>query len=426
MFFDGLTYATIARNLEEGLGSIWTPFYTPSIHPEYFEHPPFSFAIHSVYYRLFGDQPWVDRFYAYTLYGLSVLMIRRLWSLFIASGHRAWIPQLLWTVTPAVIWVHQNNMLEAPLSASTLAVVWLLVEGSIKRNYTWSAIAGLLFFVSLGIKGPVGLFPLVTLPLLAVLFPEHRKASFIGMAVMIIAFSVVFSLFYIYNSDFNLFIDGYLNNKILPILMGNNEPAGSTLMSLYSILKQLFLPFSVLIVLRLRSKKSYPIRRESLLFFGIALSATLPLLFLVEQRHYYFMPSMVYWMMAFAILFEQRPWPWGIQRKKWVSRITLTNLFIWLVAVGLSIFYSKSPSRNKHQIKAFKEIATLVPTHEVQVEDLSTHWNEAAIGARYSKIYLTNEAADYFLSFEENAPEGYLLLKDFPKAKMNLYKKATP
>ena len=77
MFFDGLTYATIARNLEEGLGTFWEPHYTAYIHPEFYEHPPFSFGIHSIYYRLFGDQAWVDRFYAYTLYGLSILMMRR-------------------------------------------------------------------------------------------------------------------------------------------------------------------------------------------------------------------------------------------------------------------------------------------------------------------------------------------------------------
>ena len=118
MFFDGLTFAAIARNLNEGVGQFWSPQYTPFVHPEYYEHPPFSFAIHSIYYRLFGDQPWVDRFYAYTLYGLSILMIRRIWALLIPSGHRGWIPQLLWTLTPTVLWVHQNNLLEAPLNAA--------------------------------------------------------------------------------------------------------------------------------------------------------------------------------------------------------------------------------------------------------------------------------------------------------------------
>ena len=47
-------------------------------------------------------------------------MLRRIWALFMPEGHRAWIPQLLWTLTPTVIWVHQNNMLEAPLAAANM------------------------------------------------------------------------------------------------------------------------------------------------------------------------------------------------------------------------------------------------------------------------------------------------------------------
>ena len=72
MFFDGLTYASIARNINEGVGTLWVPSYTPTIHPEFYEHPPFSFGLHSIFYRLFGDEPWVDRIYPYTMYGLSV------------------------------------------------------------------------------------------------------------------------------------------------------------------------------------------------------------------------------------------------------------------------------------------------------------------------------------------------------------------
>jgi len=44
MFFDGLTYASIARNINEGIGTLWVPSYTPTIHPEFYEHPPFSFG----------------------------------------------------------------------------------------------------------------------------------------------------------------------------------------------------------------------------------------------------------------------------------------------------------------------------------------------------------------------------------------------
>lgn len=427
MFFDGLTYATIARNLEEGLGTFWAPYYTDYIHPEFYEHPPFSFGIHSVFYRLFGDQPWVDRIYAYSLYGLSILMMRRIWSLFMTAGHRAWIPQLLWTITPGVVWVHQNNMLETPLNAGALGVTWLLIEGTIKRNYFWSFLAGVLFYISLGIKGPVSGFVIMVLPVLALLFPEHRKSAIWSGLVMIVSFSILFSYSYLYLPDFTKFFEGYLNRQLIPSLSGMREQAGSVSSSLFSIAKQLAIPLIILIVLRLRKKEAYRMRRESLFFFILALCATIPFLFMDRQHHYYFMPAMAYWMLGFAILMEQHAWPWSIQRKKWVMRLTIANLSMWALAIGLSIYFSKSPSRDKHAIKAMNEIGSTFPQVTIQVAHLPTQWKLAAIAARYEKIQLSESSQNLYLVSEGDVPPvGFTLLKEYPKAGFDIYKKATP
>ena len=427
MFFDGLTFSTIARNLNEGIGQFWSPQYTPFVHPEYYEHPPFSFAIHSVYYRLFGDQPWVDRFYAYTLYGLSILMIRRIWALLIPSGHRGWIPQLLWTLTPTVLWVHQNNILEAPLNAATLAVVWLLIEGTWKKNYFWSALAGILFFIALGIKGPVALFPLIVLPLVAVLYKEYRTNALISAIIMILSCSLLFTYFFMYVPDFAKFFEGYLNQQLLPSLRGLRGAESSVLLSLLELAKQLLLPTIVLVILAWRRGGKYPLRRESILMFIVAICATVPFLFLHRQEHYYFMPSMAYWMLAFGMLYEQAPWPWGINRKRWVKYISLTNLTLWLAAIVLTLYFSKSPSRDKHTIKAYQSMASDFKLQVVQVRDLNDFWKDNAIASRYNKLYLTERAQTYFLvRLGGPAPEGFEVEATFEKAKLVLYKKATP
>ena len=427
MFFDGLTFATIARNLNEGVGQFWSPQYTPYVHPEYFEHPPFSFAIHSVFYRLFGDQAWVDRFYAYTLYGLSILMIRRIWALLIPSAHRSWIPQLLWTLTPTVLWVHQNNLLEAPLNAAVLAVVWLLIEGTWKKNYLWSALAGILFFLALGIKGPVALFPLIVLPLIAVLFKEFRVNALISMVVMTLSSSVLFSYFYTYEPDFAKFFEGYLNQQLLPSLRGLRGTESSVLLSLGELTKQLALPVLVLILLAWRRGRSYPLRRESILMFCIAICATLPFLFLHRQEHYYFMPSMAFWMLAFGMLYEQAPWPWGINRKSWVKYISLMNLVLWSFAIILTLYFSKSPSRDKHTIRAYRSMANDIDLQAIQVYDLDEFWKDNAIASRYHKLYLTESEQRYLLTrMGQPVPAGFTVEMVFEKAELMLYKKATP
>lgn len=424
MFFDGLTYAAVARNLNDGLGTFWAPHYTEAIHPIFYEHPPFSFGLQSLFYRLFGDQVWVDRFYPYVFYGLSVLMIRRLWALFIPAGHRGWIPQLIWTLTPTVIWVHQNNMLEAPLAAATLATTWLLVEGTLKKNYFWSGLAGVLLFLAVGIKGPVGLFPLVVVPLLGVLFPEHRGASFWSMSAMIVVFGTLFAYFFTFEPEFNKFFDGYLNRQLLPTLRGEREQRGSAWLSLLEVAKQLALPVLVLVGLSLRRKAGYPLRRESLFFFGIGLSAILPFLFMDRQHHYYFMPAMVYWVMGFSMLYEQAPWPWQIQRKKWVVRISYLNLFCWLIAVGLSLYFAKSPMRDKGMIKTITQLEAQ-GVQKVGVDQLANYWKESAIAARYGHITFTeNKNVTYFYSSTlEKVPEGFEPVEGHKRLKGIFYKR---
>lgn len=424
MFFDGLTYASIARNINEGIGSFWIPSYTPAVHPEFYEHPPFSFGLHSVFYRLFGDQPWVDRIYPYTMYGLSVLMLRRIWALFMPEGHRAWIPQLLWTLTPTVIWVHQNNMLEAPLAAATLCVVWLLFEGTLKRNYFWSVLAGIVFFFALGIKGPVSLFPLVTLPIMATLYPIHRKAALISLSILVLSFSVLFSYFYLYQPVFEEFFSQYLHRQLRPTLLGQREKAGDALNSVVEVLKQMIIPVIVFIVLKIKSEKSYNLQRGSVFFFLIALSGTLPFLFMDRQHHYYFMPSMAFWMLAIGIHLAQNPYPWSIKRTKWVKVISISNLVIWTVSVSLSIYYSKSPSRDKHIVKAVEQIERSYNPVKIQIDDLTSNWRLVAITERYAEYYLTENECNWIISNQARSNEGEILVEKFDKAKLFLYQKS--
>lgn len=424
MFYDGLSYASIARNMNDGVGTFWIPSYTPSIFPEFYKHPPFSFGLHRIFYHLFGDQPWVDRIYPYTMYGLSVLMLRRIWVLFVPAGHRAWIPQLLWTLTPTVIWVHRNNMLEAPLAAAVLCVVWLLFEGTMKKNYIWSLLAGIVFFFSLGIKGPVSLFPLMTLPIMATLYPERRRAALYSMIIMIVVFSAIFAYFYVNQPAYENFFSSYLTKGLLPILFGNQEYVGGTLKSIIEILKQLALPILVTIIFRMRKKEAYTLQRGSVFFFLLALCGTLPFLLMDRQQHYYFMPSMAFWMMGFAIHLAQHEYPWSIQRKKWVKVLSLSNLCSWVMAIGLSIYFSKSPSRDKHIIHGLEAIDNSYKPIAIKVDDLSENWRLAAIAERYTDYYFTENDAVYYISNMPGEVAGYEFVENYAQTDIYLYKKS--
>jgi 4-amino-4-deoxy-L-arabinose transferase-like glycosyltransferase len=55
MFRDGLTYSSIARNMAEGVGAFWSPYYTATLYPQFYEHPPFAFWLQSLAFRVFGE-----------------------------------------------------------------------------------------------------------------------------------------------------------------------------------------------------------------------------------------------------------------------------------------------------------------------------------------------------------------------------------
>jgi 4-amino-4-deoxy-L-arabinose transferase-like glycosyltransferase len=52
---DGTEYASIARNMSEGLGTFWAPYLDDTNWPVHWEHPPLIYWIQSIFFRLFGD-----------------------------------------------------------------------------------------------------------------------------------------------------------------------------------------------------------------------------------------------------------------------------------------------------------------------------------------------------------------------------------
>ena len=79
MFVDGVTYASIARNLSEGRGSFWSPSYTATIYPQFHEHPPLGFWLQSLWFRVLGDHGYVERAYALAAAAGTAWLIAVIW-----------------------------------------------------------------------------------------------------------------------------------------------------------------------------------------------------------------------------------------------------------------------------------------------------------------------------------------------------------
>ncbi|MEP7308651.1 MAG: glycosyltransferase family 39 protein [Acidobacteriota bacterium] len=195
MFVDGVTYASIARNLAQGRGSFWSPAYTATLYPQFHEHPPLGFWLQSLWFRVFGDHLFVERLYALMVglataaliaaiyrqlhadtlpeasplgvgnelpgpgpetraqhrsgagVGPSRSKMRRDEQRLASAGNQrnrhgsprqaadlAWLPVLLWIAVPVVSWAMVGNMLETTVALFTTAAVAAAVKAVLQSG----------------------------------------------------------------------------------------------------------------------------------------------------------------------------------------------------------------------------------------------------------------------------------------------------
>ena len=79
MFMDGVVYASIARNMAENYGNFWQPYYTETVYPIFYEHPPLGFWLQSWAYRLCGDSVYVETWWGFCVGALSLLVLAGIW-----------------------------------------------------------------------------------------------------------------------------------------------------------------------------------------------------------------------------------------------------------------------------------------------------------------------------------------------------------
>ena len=81
MFLDGVTYATISKNLANGYGSFWIPQYTQTHFSQFHEHPPLVFGLQSLFFKLLGDGFLTERIFTLFTAILTAIGIVANWNL---------------------------------------------------------------------------------------------------------------------------------------------------------------------------------------------------------------------------------------------------------------------------------------------------------------------------------------------------------
>ena len=332
MFLDGVTYAAIARNLAEGRGRFWTPFYTATIYPAFHEHPPLAFWLQSLFFRLFGDHAFVERLYCAAAACAIAALIARTWRA-LCPRELDWLPVAFWILVPVVSWTIVGNLLETTMTVFVAAAVASLfvpaADENAKKTKTAKAaeekltsrasrplrsdashlaagvISGLCVVAAVLSKGPVGLFPLAA-PLFLPLLPERRRHVpwlIAGQWTAVILCAA--ALFLAPGPRGSL--TAYVNEQVMASLAGRRETSGSSFTIVGALLEGVLLPLAIAAgAIKLGASRGASVgprnRRIVSVFALIGLAGTLPMLISPKQTGHYLMPAVPFYAMAAAVI----------------------------------------------------------------------------------------------------------------------------
>jgi 4-amino-4-deoxy-L-arabinose transferase-like glycosyltransferase len=349
MFVDGVTYASIARNLAIGRGSFWNLSYTSTIYPVFHEHPPLGFWLQSLWFRAFGDHLWVERAYTLAAAVLTALLIASCWRRMCRTSVRRenvdadrsagraltqpgndrhpishdavapsaavhplpldaldWLPVLLWIIVPVVSWTIVGNLLETTVAVFTTSAVlttWRAVDADETQQTWWSAVSGLCIVAAVLTKGPVGFFPLVV-PVALLLFFEPVR---VFRALLVQWLTVAACGLILWNvAAARISLTEYLNQQVMAALSGARE-VGRPMTVVDTLLSEVLIPEALalalpLALLRLFAAPLAAELRRALALFAIGLAGTLPILVSSKQAGHYLVPAVPLFALAAANL----------------------------------------------------------------------------------------------------------------------------
>ncbi|WP_128545502.1 ArnT family glycosyltransferase [Larkinella soli] len=341
---DGLTYASIARNLAIGRGTFWAPFFSESFWLPYntthtfYEHPPLMFLLQSWFFRLFGDGYATERIYCFAVLALILWLMLVLWRQMVPAGHplRAfdWLPVLLLFSFRTAEWTYSQNYLDCTMSLFCLLTLVFTIRGWQQPQRYWvnllPAVPSLLAAVLT--KGPVALHVLAAPALYGLLMvrpfqigPVFRRTTFLTAG-----FLLVFLLILSYAPALH-FMQTYYRQQVMAALANKREnfahSTGMGRLLIMWILARNVTPalalFGLLGLINLRRAaraQAVPaLPRAGLFFIAMALATTLPMMVSVKQIEYYIVPALPYLALGLAIWIGPQllrllaSWP-GLQR----------------------------------------------------------------------------------------------------------------
>jgi 4-amino-4-deoxy-L-arabinose transferase-like glycosyltransferase len=425
MFLDGVTYASISRNLAQGIGSFWSPSYTATLYPVFHEHPPLGFALQAAAFAAAGDHLAVERTYTLLAGALTAVLIVLTWRAAIRDRAFDWLPLVFWLLPSTVTWAIVNNLLETTQTVFTTMAVLAVVRGlqSDRLSAPWGCAAGAAVVGAVLTKGPAGLFPIAAPVMAAAFLPARRSAALRVGAAMFATVGVV-GVCLLAAGTARAALAAYVDQQVLASISGARGGGrwASLARHLTSgvIMRMALLTGLGWAVVRARGARARlavdaGLLRWSCFFLAVGLCGSVPTVVSARIMGHYLVPSIPMFALGFSglalSLFGHALAPWRLPRSAARKVAAIGGAGLLLLSAALPIFGIRMEPRDREWMAEYQTLSPQMPRGVTAgtCPAAEGDWGSHAYLQRFFRISLDvdpHQQHRYFIQFRDRPCEA--------------------
>ena len=414
MFLDGLTYASISRNLAQGIGSFWVPSYTSTLYPQFYEHPPLGFALQALGFRFFGDYLFVERAYSFLAGALIGFLIIEIWRSTVGESKYEWLPIVFWLLPSTVTWSIVNNLLETTQTLFTTLAVLCFVRSlhSGRIALVWASLSGLCVVGAVLTKGPTGLFPLAA-PLIAMVVTRAPVGNILRSGVTLLTTAAATAAVVFWPEGARAAFSTYWDRQVVASMSGARgggrwsslarHLSGGVIIRMGSLLA---LAWLYRVVRNTGVSQENGVRNSwGWFFLLLALAGSVPVVLSARVMGHYLVPSLPLYALGCATLCLTLIKP---ALDRWRSGRILTRVVgtvgavLLIAAVAIPVSGGTLERRDSDWILEYRHLADSIPRGATlsTCEAVRTEWGLHAYMQRFFQVSLDPEPGNrhrYFL-----------------------------
>jgi hypothetical protein len=274
---------------------------------------------------------YTERIYVFFTIIINSSLIILIWQLInhdSKEGEIAWLPLVLWISIPVCFWSFSNNMHENTMGIFVLLSVLFYLKAVNANSTIFLIFSGLFIFLATFSKGIPGFFPIVLPIIYWASIQQIKLKTVIFQTFLLIAIPVSIYALLICFPEARLSLSNYLIKRVLHRIE-DNPTVDSQFYILGRLFLELLIPVSITLIIYFvfRRKLFFDKAKISfaVFFILVGFSGALPLLLTKVQKGFYFVPSLPFFAIGFALLISNPVHEWSVKQlnsvnKKWIMR----------------------------------------------------------------------------------------------------------